>query len=157
MSDEMLKLDNQLCFALYACSREVIKRYKPFLDPLGLTYTQYITLLVLWETPSIGFKQLGERLLLDSGTLTPLLKKLEMQGILTRQRDSEDERSVLIELTEKGEALKFEALKIPEQVFRSTGMNLQDMIVLKDQLQLAIGQLKEEEAAQKRIKSLQRG
>lgn len=157
MNDEILKLDNQLCFALYACSREVIKRYKPFLDPLGLTYTQYITLLVLWETPSIGFKQLGERLLLDSGTLTPLLKKLEMQGILTRQRDSEDERSVLIELTDKGEALKLEALKIPEQVFRSTGMNLQDMILLKDQLQLAIGQLKEEEILQKRVKSLQRG
>lgn len=146
MKDDILKLDNQLCFALYACSREVIKRYKPFLDPLGITYTQYITLLVLWETPSISFKLLAERLMLDSGTLTPLIKKLESGGLLTKQRDPEDERSVLIQLTEKGLSLKEEALKIPEKVILRTGMSLQEMVVLKDHLQQAIEHLKVEES-----------
>lgn len=155
MKDDILKLDNQLCFALYACSREVIKRYKPFLDPLGITYTQYITLLVLWETPAISFKLLAERLMLDSGTLTPLIKKLESSGLLTKQRDPEDERSVLIELTEKGLSLKEEALKIPEKVILRTGMSLQEMVVLKDQLQLAIEHLKVEES-QRNDKSSQK-
>lgn len=155
MKDDILKLDNQLCFALYACSREVIKRYKPFLDPLGITYTQYITLLVLWETPAISFKLLAERLMLDSGTLTPLIKKLESSGLLTKQRDPEDERSVLIELTEKGLSLKEEALKIPEKVILRTGMTLQEMVVLKDQLQLAIEHLKVEES-QRNDKSSQK-
>lgn len=143
MSDEMLKLDNQLCFALYACSREVIKKYKPFLDPLGITYTQYITLLVLWETPKISFKHLAERLKLDSGTLTPLLKKLEASGLVSRMRDPEDERSVILTLTDAGAALKAKAQSIPEDVFGSTGMCVSDTLALKELLEQTLAQLEE--------------
>lgn len=143
MQDELLKLDNQLCFALYAYSREVIKKYKPLLDPLGLTYTQYITLLVLWETPSLSFKHLAQRLRLDSGTLTPLLKKMEIAGLLNRQRDAEDERSVIITLTPKGQALKEEAKKVPQALLTSSCMNVEDGIMLKNLLQKALCQLEE--------------
>lgn len=104
--DDILKLDNQLCFALYVSSREVIKKYKPLLDPLGLTYTSYITMLALWEKDNITVKTLGEKLHLDSGTLTPLLKKLEVKGFLVRERRSEDERNVYISLTDLGHTLK---------------------------------------------------
>lgn len=145
MSDEMLKLDNQLCFALYACSREVIKKYKPFLDPLGITYTQYITMLVLWETPRISFKHLAERLKLDSGTLTPLLKKLEISGLVTRKRDPEDERSVILTLTEAGIALKEKAQNIPSEVFGSTGMCVKDSIALKEMLEMTLMHLEQSE------------
>lgn len=141
--DELLKLDNQLCFALYAYSREVIKKYKPLLDPLGLTYTQYITLLVLWETPSLSFKHLAERLRLDSGTLTPLLKKMESAGLLTRQRDPEDERSVIITLTKQGESLKEAARKVPEALLSTSCMNVEDGIQLKSLLQKALCQLEQ--------------
>lgn len=143
MSDEMLKLDNQLCFALYACSREVIKKYKPFLDPLGITYTQYITMLVLWESPRISFKNLAERLKLDSGTLTPLLKKLEAAGLVTRKRDPEDERSVILTLTEAGTALKEQAQHIPSEVFGSTGMCVNDSIALKEMLETTLMHLEQ--------------
>lgn len=111
-----LKLENQLCFPLYACSREVIKLYKPLLDPLNLTYTQYIVMMVLWEEKKASVKYLGEKLFLDSGTLTPLLKKMEAQGIITRERSAEDERSVIITITQAGEDLRDQALKIPEQM-----------------------------------------
>lgn len=141
--DELLKLDNQLCFALYAYSREVIKKYKPLLDPLGLTYTQYITLLVLWETPSLSFKHLAERLRLDSGTLTPLLKKMEISGLLTRQRDPEDERSVIITLSKQGESLKEAARKVPEALLNSSCMNVKEGIMLKSLLQKALCQLEQ--------------
>lgn len=144
VKDELLKLDNQLCFALYAYSREVIKKYKPLLDPLGLTYTQYITLLVLWETPSLSFKHLAERLRLDSGTLTPLLKKMEAAGLLTRQRDHEDERSVIITLTKQGEALKAAARQVPEALMNSSCMSVEDGIMLKSLLQKALCQLEDE-------------
>jgi DNA-binding MarR family transcriptional regulator len=102
--DERLKLSSQLCFPIYAASRIVMKLYKPFLDPFGLTYTQYITLLALWEEDGISVKALGEKLFLDSGTLTPLLKKLESQGLLERVRNMADERSVVISLTDRGKA-----------------------------------------------------
>lgn len=111
-----LRLENQLCFPLYACSKEIIRRYKPFLDPLDLTYTQYIALMVLWQKKSISVKALGDCLYLDSGTMTPVLKKLESKGYITRTRSTEDERSVVIELTEKGEALKNEAVNVPGQL-----------------------------------------
>jgi DNA-binding MarR family transcriptional regulator len=114
--DDILKLDNQLCFALYVSSREIIKKYKPLLDPLGLTYTSYITMLALWEKDNVTVKSLGERLHLDSGTLTPLLKKLEVKGFLVRERRSEDERNVYITLTVHGQALKKDAAKIPRQL-----------------------------------------
>ena len=110
---DVLKLENQLCFPLYACARETIKLYTPLLEKLDLTYTQYITMLVLWEKKSINVKTLGEVLYLDSGTLTPLLKKLEGKGLVTRQRSKEDERNLIVELTEAGEQLREEALSIP--------------------------------------------
>jgi len=116
MDEEMLKIDNQLCFSLYACSKEVTRIYKPFLDELGITYTQYITLLVLWEKDNITVKELGDRLYLDSGTLTPLLKKLENADIVKRTRDTKDERNVYVELTEKGRDMKITALNIPQKI-----------------------------------------
>lgn len=113
---EALKLENQLCFPLYAASREVIKKYKPFLDAIDLTYTQYITMMILWEIPSVTAKELGDKLYLDSGTLTPLLKKLEVKGLLSRKRSEEDERNLIVTLTEKGRKLQEEALSIPQNM-----------------------------------------
>ena len=110
---EALKLDNQLCFPLYACARDIVKRYKPFLDDIGLTYTQYITMMVLWEQGQVTSKALGDRLYLDSGTLTPVLKKLEEKGLLTRCRDTQDERNLVVTLTEQGAALRERAAEIP--------------------------------------------
>ena len=102
---DALKLSKQLCFPLYACSREMIKLYKPWLDELGLTYTQYITMMVLWEHHATTVKSLGQELYLDSGTLTPLLKKLEEKGLVTRRRSEQDERNLIVTLTEKGEEI----------------------------------------------------
>lgn len=112
-SDEALRLDNQLCFALYVTSKEIIRSYKPLLDPLGLTYTAYIALLVLWEEDNITVKDLGGRLYLDSGTLTPLLKKMEKSGLIRRSRGIRDERTVCITLTDRGRSLKERARRIP--------------------------------------------
>jgi len=111
-----LKLGNQLCFPLYACSREIVKKYKPYLDELDLTYTQYITMMVLWERGQINVKELGECLYLDSGTLTPLLKKLETKGWVTRQRAKEDERVLIVTLTDKGRELRDKAAVVPEKM-----------------------------------------
>ncbi len=113
---DALKLDNQLCFPLYACSREVVKRYTPYLDKLGLTYTQYVTMMVMWEHGSLTVKAAGEYLHLDSGTLTPLFKKLEEKGLVSRTRSKEDERNLIVSLTKKGEALRDQALDIPGQL-----------------------------------------
>lgn len=110
---DVLKLENQLCFPIYACAREVIKLYKPFLDELGLTYTQYISMLVLWERKCVSVKELGQCLHLDSGTLTPLLKKLEAKGLLNRRRSEKDERSLLVTLTDAGEKLRERAVEVP--------------------------------------------
>lgn len=118
-----LKLENQLCFPLYACSKEIVKRYKPFLDKLDLTYTQYIAMMVLWAEKEVTVKELGEHLYLDSGTLTPLLKKLEAKGYVKRIRSSEDERNLLISITDKGEKLKEQAVDVPAQM--SGCVNLQ--------------------------------
>ena len=111
--NEALKLKNQLCFPLYAAARRVTGVYTPYLKPLGLTYTQYIVFMVLWEQDGLQVSEIGERLLLDSGTLTPLLKKMEAQGYLTRTRSKLDERSVIVTLTEKGKALKTQVGEIP--------------------------------------------
>ncbi len=111
-----LKLDNQLCFPLYACAKEVVKKYKPFLDELDLTYTQYITMLVVWEKGEVTVKNLGEYLFLDSGTLTPVLKALEKKGYVYRARDKEDERVLLVSATNKGLQLREKALQIPEKI-----------------------------------------
>ena len=111
---DSLKLCNQLCFPLYAASREITRKYKPFLDRLDLTYTQYITMLVLWEHGRISVSELGEYLYLDSGTLTPLLKKLEKKNLITSSRSKEDERVLFVTLTDEGQALKDDALAVPE-------------------------------------------
>lgn len=113
---EALRLENQLCFPLYACSRETIKLYKPFLDEIDLTYTQYIAMMVLWEKESVTVKELGEALYLDSGTLTPLLKKMETKGLIRRRRSEQDERSLIVSLTEEGMALRERALAVPRQM-----------------------------------------
>ena len=113
---EELKLSNQLCFPLYACSREIIKMYKPYLDKLDLTYTQYIAMIVLWERRQVNVKELGECLYLDSGTLTPLLKKMEQKGLVTRARSEKDERNLIVRVTAKGLEMRDEAVHIPEQI-----------------------------------------
>lgn len=124
--EEALLLKNQLCFPLYACAREIVKRYKPFLDPLGLTYTQYLVMMVLWEKRQVTAKALGDCLLLDSGTLTPLLKKLEAKGLLTRTRSPEDERNLLVTVTASGEALKKEAASVPPKMAARAGLTPQE-------------------------------
>lgn len=119
---DALKLENQLCFPLYACSREIVKRYKPFLDEIGLTYTQYIAMMVMWERKSVNVKELGECLYLDSGTLTPLLKKLESKGFVTRMRSDKDERNLVVAITNEGEKLKDKAVEIPFQIAGCTNL-----------------------------------
>ena len=111
---DSLRLENQLCFPLYACAREVVKAYRPHLDALGLTYTQYISMMVLWEEGKVSVRDLGRKLHLDSGTLTPLLKKLESKGYLKRERSTVDERVVIACITEEGRKLKRSAAKIPQ-------------------------------------------
>ncbi|MBQ4575346.1 MAG: MarR family transcriptional regulator [Clostridia bacterium] len=111
-----LKLENQLCFPLYAASREVIKQYRPLLAELDLTYTQYIVMMVFWEVKRLNVKELGKRLILDSGTLTPVLKSLEAKGYVRRNRLPEDERVLMVEITDKGEALRDSALGIPKKL-----------------------------------------
>ncbi len=138
MNYDVLKLSNQLCFPLYACSRQIIKLYTPVLDPLGLTYTQYITMLALWEKSDETVKTLGERLFLDSGTLTPLLKKLEEQGLIKRERSRTDERNVLVHLTEQGLLLKNRALEVPEKVASCLSLTQKDAIELHRILHLIL-------------------
>ncbi|HCX03894.1 MAG TPA: MarR family transcriptional regulator [Clostridiales bacterium] len=116
MDYDSLKLENQLCFPLYAASRQITKLYRPILKPLGLTYTKYITMMALWEKDHVSVTDLGERLFLDSGTLTPLLKKLENQKLIKRKRDPDDERNLIVTLTKKGKKLKDEALKVPQEI-----------------------------------------
>lgn len=113
---EALKLRNQLCFPLYACSKEIVKAYKPYLDELDLTYTQYITMMVMWEHKELRVKDMGKCLFLDSSTLTPLLKRLEEKGYVTRHRSTEDERDLIVTITDSGEALKEKAINVPEQI-----------------------------------------
>ena len=113
---DALRLENQLCFPLYACAREVVKRYKPFLDAIDLTYTQYVTMMVMWETGETTSKIIGEKLHLDSGTLTPVIKKLEEKGLVTRRRSPEDERNLTVAITDAGRALREQAADIPGQV-----------------------------------------
>lgn len=113
---EIMKLDNQLCFPLYAAARNVTNLYTPYLKPLGLTYTQYITFLVLWEKDGISVSEIGSRLRLDNGTLSPMLKKMEQAGYIERKRSRDDDRVVIISLTEKGRDLQEKAKEIPEKV-----------------------------------------
>ena len=137
-----LKLEYQLCFPLYVCSKEIIKKYKPYLDEINLTYTQYITMMVLWEYEKINVKTLGEKLFLDSGTLTPLLKKLENKGYIKKERFSKDERNVLVSITEKGKDLKVKAKNIPLKVSKCLNMEEKDSLELYKILYKILNQIK---------------
>jgi len=127
---DMLRLESQLCFPLYACSKEIVRRYKPFLDEIDLTYTQYITMMVLWFKKKVNVKELGEELMLDSGTLTPVLKKLEGKGYITRERSKEDERTLIVSITKEGEDLKDKALSIPKKMSICLGIEKEQMDIL---------------------------
>lgn len=121
-----LLLKNQICFPLYACSKEVVRQYKPFLDELDLTYTQYITMLVMWEHKKLNVKEIGSYLYLDSGTLTPLLKKLEDKGYIVRTRSKADERNLSVTLTKEGMALKEKAASIPDKLTSCVNFSQED-------------------------------
>ena len=127
---DALKLENQLCFPLYACSKEIVKRYKLFLEELDLTYTQYIAMMVLWEHKEMNVKELGRYLFLDSGTLTPVLKKLEQKKYVARKRDAEDERLLNVSITPQGEALREKALDIPSRISRCITLEQEDALQL---------------------------
>lgn len=141
---DALKLDNQICFPLYACSREIIKKYRPHLDELNLTYTQYITMMVFWEKKKLNVKELGKKLFLDSGTLTPVLKSLEAKGFVRRYRSPEDERVLLVEITESGEALKEKAACVPEKVANCVMLDSEEAMVLYRTLYKILAKLEEE-------------
>ncbi|AKD55197.1 MarR family winged helix-turn-helix transcriptional regulator [Spirosoma radiotolerans] len=136
-----LLLDSQLCFPLYALSRQVTAQYRPLLEKLDLTYPQYLVLLLLWESDNRTVGEIGERLLLDSGTLTPLLKRMEQKGLLTRQRNPADERQVTIQLTESGRGMQAQAMDIPTQLQESLKLDNQQIVNLRDQLQTILQQL----------------
>ena len=134
-TDAMLELDNQLCFALYSTSLAMTKVYKPLLDALGLTYPQYLVMLVLWEQDGLMVSELGERLYLDSGTLTPLLKRMELSGLISRIRAVEDERRVHITLTASGRKLKTKATRIPGCILTASQCSIPELIALTQQVQ----------------------
>ncbi|WP_294207214.1 MarR family transcriptional regulator [uncultured Chryseobacterium sp.] len=140
---ENLKLENQICFPLYVIAKEITGLYRPFLDELDMTYPQYLVMMVLWEHDGMTVSCIGEKLYLDSGTLTPLLKRLEAKGLITRQRKKEDERVVEIFITEAGKQLKSRACSVPEKIIASTKVDPEDLIRLKESVQNIIKTLKE--------------
>ncbi len=139
--DDLLKLDNQLCFVIYACSRGLTQIYRPLLAELGVTYPQYLVLLVLWEKDGVTVKKLGERLFLDSGTLTPLLKRMEVAGFIKRERSIEDERKVNIYITRKGLVMKKKAYAVPETLLCQSGLTLDQFVGLKSELETLLKQI----------------
>jgi DNA-binding MarR family transcriptional regulator len=150
MSDHKLRLDNQVCFPLYAASRAMMQMYQPMLAKLGLTYPQYLVLLVLWEEDGLSVKALGQRLYLDSGTLTPLLKRLEEAGLVRRARATHDERVVEVSLTAEGERLKKRAEEIPQEVLCKLGVPLEKVLRLRDDVKVLfrhLRQIQEKEAS----------
>ena len=140
-----LRLENQLCFPLYACAKEVVRRYREPLEPLGLTYTQYIVMMAFWEFGGMTEKDLGRKVRLDSGTLAPLLKRLEKQGLLVRTRPEDNERSLYISLTEEGEALREKALAVPAAMNGCIDLPLEDLIRLKELLDKALSRMEQKE------------
>ena len=128
--NENLKLENQLCFPLYACAKEIVRRYTPLLEPLGLTYTQYIAMMVMWEHKSISVRDMGKLLFLDSGTLTPMLKKMEKAGWIQRKRSESDERMVILTITARGEELHDKAAEIPSKMARCVALENDDALQL---------------------------
>jgi len=146
MDYDKLKLENQLCFPLYAASRLVIREYQPYLDKLGITYPQYLVLMVLWETDGITVNDISQKLILNTNTITPLLKRMESNQIIERIRSKEDERKVIIRLTEKGRNLRIEAAEIPEKLvegIKNDNMNINELLALKDKLYVIINYLQE--------------
>lgn len=144
MSEEkydVLKIQNQLCFPLYACAREVVKRYTPFLDEIDLTYTQYIVMMVLWEKRFVTVKELGNILFLDSGTLTPLLKKLEAKNFISRKRSETDERNLIVTITPEGEALREKAVEIPEKMSQCVALEPEEAMTLYQILYKLLGRM----------------
>lgn len=137
---DALKLDNQVCFPLYAAAREVTKLYRPYLDALNLTYTQYITMMVLWENRSCSAKKLGEKLYLDSGTLTPVIKSLEQKGFVKRSRSAVDERVLMVEVTDKGFALREEAKSVPQKMAACTNLTPEEAQTLYKLLYKILGE-----------------
>jgi DNA-binding MarR family transcriptional regulator len=140
---ELLKLDNQLCFSIYAASRAITRAYRPILDRYGLTYPQYLVLLILWETDGLSVNEIGGRLYLDSGTLTPLLKRMESAGYIERRRGKEDERTVEIHLTQRGLALQEEAIHIPESFVSDTHLDLDQAQRTKAMVDQILGKMLE--------------
>lgn len=141
---DKLRLESQLCFPLYACSKEIVRRYKPFLDEVDLTYTQYITMMVLWFNKSVNVKELGKKLYLDSGTLTPVLKKLEVKGYITRERSKEDERTLIVKITKEGENLKEKAVEIPNKMRVCLDVSQEEMAVMYKLLYKVLEHIEEE-------------
>lgn len=139
---DCLKLENQLCFPLYAASKEIIKQYTPFLKGIDLTYTQYITMMVMWEYKQMNVKELGEYVYLDSGTMTPVLKKLEEKGLVSRERSKKDERTLIVTITEAGEALKEKAVNIPKQLMNCVKLDIDDSQKLYELLYRLLDTLK---------------
>ena len=140
--DESLKLQNQLCFPLYAASKEVIRKYKPILEKLDLTYTQYITMLVLWEKSNINVKTLGEMLFLDSGTLTPVLNKLEYKNYIKKITNDKDKRNLVIEITDEGRALKERAISVPTEIGKCINLTREESIELYKLLYKMLGEFR---------------
>jgi DNA-binding MarR family transcriptional regulator len=137
MAYDQLRLENQICFPLYAASRLVIQEYQPYLDKLGITYPQYLVLMVLWEIDNIPVSEITRRLILNTNTITPVLKRMEAQGIITRQRSQDDERKVIVTLTPKGKELQIEAASIPDKLVAgllSDNASPEELQILKDQL-----------------------
>lgn len=149
-----LALDSQVCFALYAANRAVTARYRPLLAALGLTYPQYLVMLVLWEAEQaherVRVSDLGERLRLDSGTLTPLLKRLEEQGLLRRTRETDDQRVVMLELTDAGRALRARAETVPARLLCDTGVAPERVAALRDELRALLSQLEDGDSSSAR-------
>ena len=133
-ADQPLRLDNQICFAVYSAAHAFNRVYKPLLDRLGLTYPQYLVMLVLWERDGVPHKEIGERLFLDSGTLTPLLKRLEAAQLVKRTRSTEDERQVLIALTPQGQALKDKARSVPQSILTATDCTVVELVAMKNEI-----------------------
>jgi DNA-binding MarR family transcriptional regulator len=140
-NEDYLVLEKQLCFSLYSASHRLVRSYRLLLEPLDLTYPQYLAMLVLWQQSELNVKELGEKLHLDSGTLTPLLKRLESKGLVSRTRSQQDERVVQIGLTEQGKKLKAEASHIPMSIFQQSGMPLEQLLQLKQSCDLLFHQL----------------
>lgn len=142
--DEILKLSNQICFPLYACGKEITRKYKPVLDKFGITYTQYLVLLVLWEKDGQSVKEIGNKIFLDSGTLTPLINKLCDKGIVSKKKNKDDERGLIISLTDNGKALKSKIVEVPEFIAGCVSLTRQEAETLYNLLYKVLGGLENE-------------